>query len=79
MTQIAVHLVVDDPEVADVDAVWDRATAAGATAFEPPHDAFRGDLTAQVLDPYETRWAVNRHLRDVSAEELAAHVADSFA
>jgi PhnB protein len=73
-TPAAFHL-----PVADVDAVWDRAIAAGATAFEPPHDAFWGDRTAQFLDPSGHRWAVNRHLRDVSAEELAAHVADAFA
>ncbi|GAA3254544.1 VOC family protein [Dactylosporangium siamense] len=73
-TPAAFHLPVPD-----VDAVWDRAIASGATAFEPPHDAFWGDRTAQFLDPSGHRWAVNQHLRDVSADELAAFVAKAFA
>ena len=65
--------------VADVDAVYDRAISAGATAFEPPHDAFWGDRTAQFLDPSGHRWAIDCHLRDVSVDELAAYVAATFA
>ncbi|MEV4538222.1 VOC family protein [Asanoa sp. NPDC049518] len=65
--------------VPDVDAAYDRAIAAGATAFEPPHDAFWGDRTAQFLDPSGHRWAVDRHVRDVPAEELAERVAAMFA
>ncbi|MEV0425481.1 VOC family protein [Micromonospora sp. NPDC050495] len=69
----ALHL-----SVPDVDAVYDRAIASGATAFEPPHDAFWGDRTAQFLDPSGHRWAVDRHLRDVPADELAEHAAAMF-
>jgi PhnB protein len=65
--------------VADVDATWARALAAGATAFEEPHDAFWGDRTAQFLDPSGHRWAIDQHLRDVPTEELARHVAAMFA
>ena len=61
--------------VSDVDSVWERAVAAGATVFEAPHDAFWGDRTAQFLDPSGHRWAIDQHLRDVPADELAAHVA----
>jgi len=50
-----------------------------STAFEPPHDAFWGDRTAQFLDPSGHRWAIDRHLRDVPTDELAAHVAAMFA
>jgi PhnB protein len=73
-TPAAFHL-----PVADVDAVWDRAIAAGATAFEAPHDAFWGDRTAQFLDPSGHRWAIDQHLRDVPGDKLAAHVAAMFA
>ncbi|HEV7708168.1 MAG TPA: VOC family protein [Asanoa sp.] len=73
-TPAAFHLAVPD-----VDATYARAIAAGATAFEEPHDAFWGDRTAQFLDPSGHRWAVDRHLRDVPADELAAHVAAMFA
>ncbi len=72
-TPAAFHLPVPD-----VDAAWDRAIAAGATAFEAPHDAFWGDRTAQFLDPSGHRWAIDQHLRDVPADELAAHVAAVF-
>jgi PhnB protein len=65
--------------VPDVDAAYKRAIAAGGTAFEPPHDAFWGDRTAQFLDPSGHRWAVDRHLRDVPADELAEHVAAMLA
>ncbi|MFI7425900.1 VOC family protein [Micromonospora sp. NPDC049836] len=79
MTQIAVHLVVNDPDaVPDVDAVYAPAIASGATAFAPPRDAFRGDRTAQFLDPSGHRWAVDRHLRHVPADELAEHAAAMF-
>lgn len=73
-TPAAFHL-----PVLDVDAVYDKAISAGATAFEPPHDAFWGDRTAQFLDPSGHRWAVDRHLRDVPAEEVAEQVAAMFA
>ena len=43
----ALHLAVDD-----ADAVWQRALAAGATEFEPLHDAFWGDRTGQFIDPF---------------------------
>jgi PhnB protein len=66
-------------QVPDVDATWRRAIAAGATEFEAPHDAFWGDRTAQFLDPSGHRWAIDQHLRDVSPEEVAAHVAAMFA
>jgi PhnB protein len=65
--------------VPDVDAAYFRAIGAGATAFEPPHDAFWGDRTAQFLDPSGHRWAINQHLRDVPADELAEYVAATFA
>jgi PhnB protein len=70
---VAFHL-----PVTDVDATYQRAIAAGATAFEPPNDAFWGDRTAQFLDPSGHRWAIDRHLRDVPADELAAQVAAMF-
>jgi PhnB protein len=73
-TPTALHLPVPD-----VDTAWDRAIAAGATPFAAPHDAFWGDRTAQFLDPSGHRWAINQHLRDVPADELAARVAAMFA
>lgn len=69
-TSSALHL-----SVPDVDAAWQRAVAAGATVFEPVHDAFWGDRTGQFLDPSGHRWAVDQHIRDVSQEEIARQAA----
>lgn len=43
--------------VADVDAAFNRAVAAGATAAMPPADMFWGDRYAQVNDPYGHNWS----------------------
>ncbi|MEN3264520.1 VOC family protein [Pseudonocardia sp.] len=70
----ALHLAVDD-----VDMVWKRALDAGATEFEPPHDAFWGDRTGQFIDPFGHRWALDQHLRDVSHDEVVRLAAEAFA
>lgn len=64
--------------VPDADAAWARAIGAGASAFEPVHDAFWGVRTGQFLDPSGHRWAVDQHLRDVPPEELAQLAAAAF-
>ncbi len=69
----ALHLAVDD-----ADAVWQRALAAGATEFEPLHDAFWGERTGQFIDPFGHRWAVDQHLADVPHEEVVRLAAEAF-
>ncbi len=64
--------------VPDADATWRRALDAGATEFEPLHDAFWGMRTGQFIDPFGHRWAVDRHLRDVPPEEVARLAAAAF-
>ena len=70
----ALHLAVED-----ADAVWNRALGAGATVFEPLHDAFWGDRTGQFIDPFGHRWAVDEHLRDVPHDEVVRLAAAAFA
>jgi PhnB protein len=72
-TPSAFHL-----SVPDIDAAWRRAISAGATEFEPVHDAFWGDRTGQFLDPSGHRWALDQHIRDVSPEEIARQAAQLF-
>jgi PhnB protein len=72
-TSSALHL-----SVPDVDATWKRVLAAGATVFEPVHDAFWGDRTGQFLDPSGHRWALDQHVRDVSKEEITRQAAQLF-
>jgi len=69
----ALHLAVDDAA-----AVWQAAIDAGAKVFEPLHDALWGDRTGQFIDPFGHRWAVDQHLRDVPADEVARLAAEAF-
>jgi PhnB protein len=69
----ALHLAVDDAET-----TWQRALGAGATEFEPLHDAFWGDRTGQFIDPFGHRWAIDQHLRDVPHEEVVRLAAEAF-
>lgn len=56
----------------DVDAVFERLVAAGATVMSPLDDVFSGDRMGVVRCPFGVRWAVGRHDRDVPAEEIEA-------
>ena len=69
----ALHLAVPD-----ADAVWQRALDAGATVFEPLHEAFWGDYTGQFIDPFGHRWAIDQYLRDVPPDEVARLAAEAF-
>lgn len=73
-TPAAFHL-----SVSNADAAFDRAVGAGATIFEPVHDAFWGDRTGQVVDPSGHRWAFDQHVLDVSPDEIARQAAQLFA
>jgi PhnB protein len=56
--------------VADVDACFARATAAGATVMKPVKDEFYGDRTGSFRDPFGHLWTVATHVEDVSREEM---------
>ena len=64
--------------VPDADAVFARATAAGAKPLLPPTDMFWGDRYAQVLDPYGHRWAIATHVKDVTPDEMKRAMAAAF-
>ena len=70
----ALHLAI-----ANADAVWQKALGAGATVFEPLHDAFWGERTGQFIDPFGHRWAIDQHVRDVPPDEIARLAAQAFA
>lgn len=61
--------------VADTDAVYARALAAGATSDDEPSDMFYGDRLARITDPYGNHWSIATHVEDVTAEELAVRLA----
>lgn len=56
----------------DVDAVFERMVAAGATVISPVSDAFSGDRLGVVRCPFGVRWCIARHDRDVPDEEIEA-------
>jgi PhnB protein len=64
-TPVTIHLYVDD-----VDAVYQRAVAAGATPTMPPADMFWGDRYGVLEDPFGHRWSIATHRRDVGAAEM---------
>jgi PhnB protein len=61
--------------VPDVDAVVERAVAAGATLREAPTTFVSGDRYGSVLDPFGVRWTVMTRVEDLSPEESARRVA----
>ena len=49
--------------VEDVDALADRAVAAGATALRPVGDQFYGDRTVQLKDPFGHSWSIGAPIK----------------
>ena len=61
--------------VADVDAFFARATAAGAEALRPPTDQFYGDRSCTLKDPFGHAWSIATHVEDVSPAEMQKRAA----
>lgn len=57
--------------VADVDAAYKRALAAGATTVTEPADQFYGDRSAGVKDASGNTWWITTHIEDVTPEEIS--------
>jgi PhnB protein len=66
-------------DVADAEAVFARAVAAGALIRQPLADMFWGDRHGQLEDPFGHRWNIAQHLRDVPHDEVVAAAAQAFA
>lgn len=62
----------------DADTLWNRAVGAGAQVHHELADQFWGERHGQITDPFGHRWNIAQHIRDVSAEELAAGAAAAF-
>ena len=59
------HLHVDD-----ADATIERAIAAGATLQRAASDAFYGERSGVVIDPFGHRWNIGHSIEDVTPEEM---------
>ena len=55
----------------NVDEMFARAIAEGATEIRPVQDQFYGDRMGMVQDPFGHLWTIATHVEDVSPEELA--------
>ena len=68
----SVHLHV---YVKDVDAVIERAVAAGAKLLRPVANQFYGDRTGSVQDPFGHVWHIATHVEDVPPKEMSRRAA----
>lgn len=72
-TGSSIHL-----HVTDVDALTQRAVAAGATLIMEPTDQFHGERSAKVLDPFGHEWYLGSTIEHVSREEMQRRFAAMF-
>jgi PhnB protein len=64
-TSISIHLHLDD-----ADAAIQRAVSAGATVLRPASDAFYGERSGTVRDPFGHEWMLGHNIEDVTPEEM---------
>jgi len=64
---VTIHL-----SVADVDAAFARATAAGANVIMPVAEMFWGARYGVLTDPYGHSWSVATQVKDLTQEEIRA-------
>jgi PhnB protein len=63
----------------DADAMFARATRAGATVTMPLADMFWGDRYGQVTDPFGHVWSIATHKKDVTPAEMKKAMEEMFA
>lgn len=61
--------------VADVDAQFAKAVAAGGTVKQPVKDQFYGDRSGTITDPFGHIWTIATHKEDLSPEEMQRRMA----
>ena len=64
-TSVTIHIHVDN-----ADEVIQQAVAAGATLEIAPQDAFYGERSGAIRDPFGHRWNIGHHIEDVSTDEM---------
>ncbi|HEY3411155.1 MAG TPA: VOC family protein [Propionicimonas sp.] len=58
----------------DVDAVVERAVAAGAVVREPVTDFVSGDRYGSIRDPFGVRWSIMTRIEDIPDAESGRRV-----
>jgi PhnB protein len=64
-TTVSIHLHVED-----ADAALARAVEAGATLIRPAQDAFYGERSGTVRDPFGHEWLIGHSIEEVTPEEM---------
>jgi PhnB protein len=54
----------------DVDALWERAVAAGCEVVYPLADQSYGDRAGRLRDPFGHQWMLSTHIEDVDRDEI---------
>ena len=71
---VTIHL-----HVADADAFWKKAVAAGATITMPLMDQFWGDRYGRLEDPFGHEWSVGQTIKVLSEDQVAEAAKEAFA
>jgi PhnB protein len=67
---VTLHLYVED-----VDALFDRAVAAGAETLLSVSDQFWGDRYGMLRDPFGHRWSIASRIEDLSPRTMKSRAA----
>jgi len=62
---VTIHLHVDN-----ADEIIERAVRAGATLERAPTDAFYGERSGVIRDPFGHRWNIGHSIEQVSTDEM---------
>jgi PhnB protein len=73
-TPVGIHLYVKD-----VDAVFERAVAAGVTVKMPVENMFWGDRYGVVTDPFGHNWSLASRREDLTPDQIAKNAEAVFA
>jgi PhnB protein len=73
-TSVTIHIFCPN-----VDAVFNRAIAAGAKVRMPVMDMFWGDRYGSLEDPYGHMWSIGTRKENLSAQEVEKRAAAAFA
>ncbi|MDE3137077.1 MAG: VOC family protein [Acidobacteriota bacterium] len=70
--------VVLNVYIEDVDNLWEKAVAAGATVKMPLDDQFWGDRYGQLVDPFGHAWGLATHMEDVAPDEMESRAREAM-
>jgi PhnB protein len=66
-------------QVADADATWARALAAGAAVTMPLANQFWGDRYGQLRDPFGHKWSIGQTIAKPTEAEIEEGAKAAFA